>query len=255
MRIWYGVKGPKRKELVQAIAAELEEETKYLGAPSFAYEVGEYLIDKEGMLQGPDNPGLVADLQGIHSFVPENEEYEFPLQDSVEVPNNTQIPYEAELGGRVSPYMDHDEPPDPMTTLTMEMPRVGFADLALENLDKLVASKASLIKKAIGAEELPIIRTEDAIKFPWFKSGTKEELEAYLFLIQGLCETAKKRKRVTAKDKPVPNEKFAFRVFLIQLGFVGDGYKSARKILLKNLTGNSAFRDGVPPKAEVERNE
>jgi hypothetical protein len=53
---------------------------------------------------------------------------------------------------------------------------------------------------------------------------------------------------VTAKDKPVENEKFAFRVFLIRLGFVGDEYKTARKILLRNLSGNSAFKNGAPAK-------
>lgn len=38
------------------------------------------------------------------------------------------------------------------------------------------------------------------------------------------------------------NDKYAFRCFLLRLGFIGDEYKIARKVLLKNLTGNSAFR-------------
>jgi hypothetical protein len=37
-------------------------------------------------------------------------------------------------------------------------------------------------------------------------------------------------------------------VFLIRLGFVGDEYKTARKILLRNLSGNSAFKNGAPAK-------
>ncbi len=40
------------------------------------------------------------------------------------------------------------------------------------------------------------------------------------------------------------NDKYAFRCFLLRLGFIGDEYKAARKILLGNLTGNSAFRHG-----------
>lgn len=35
---------------------------------------------------------------------------------------------------------------------------------------------------------------------------------------------------------------YAFRCFLLRLGFIGKEYKTARKILLRNLTGNSAFR-------------
>ena len=51
-------------------------------------------------------------------------------------------------------------------------------------------------------------------------------------------------KRVTATEKPVDNEKYAFRCFLLRLGFIGNEYKMERKILLKNLTGSSAFKNG-----------
>lgn len=43
------------------------------------------------------------------------------------------------------------------------------------------------------------------------------------------------------------NEKFAMRLFLIRLGFIGDEYKTARRILLRNLTGNSSWRSGHRP--------
>jgi len=68
MKINYNVTGPKRKALVGAISLELNAPTTYLGAPTFAYEVGGYHIDKNGMLEGEDNYGLVADLQGLHDF-------------------------------------------------------------------------------------------------------------------------------------------------------------------------------------------
>ena len=50
MRINYNVTGPKRKALVAAISQELNAPTKYLGAPTFAYEVGGYQIDKNGVI-------------------------------------------------------------------------------------------------------------------------------------------------------------------------------------------------------------
>ena len=37
------------------------------------------------------------------------------------------------------------------------------------------------------------------------------------------------------------------RIFLIRLGFVGDDYKKARKILLRNLSGNSSWKSGHRP--------
>jgi len=42
----------------------------------------------------------------------------------------------------------------------------------------------------------------------------------------------------------VENEKYAFRCFLLRLGFIGAEYKIERKILLRNLTGSSAFKSG-----------
>ena len=52
------------------------------------------------------------------------------------------------------------------------------------------------------------------------------------------------QKRITATEKPVDNEKYAFRCFLLRLGFIGNEYKTQRKILLRNLTGSSAFKSG-----------
>lgn len=51
-------------------------------------------------------------------------------------------------------------------------------------------------------------------------------------------------KRVTAVEHPVENEKYTFRCFLLRLGFIGAEYKQDRKILLRNLEGNSAWRTG-----------
>jgi hypothetical protein len=62
---------------------------------------------------------------------------------------------------------------------------------------------------------------------------------------------AKAQKRVTATEQPVDNEKYAFRCFLLRLGFIGTEYKESRKILLKNLSGNSAFKDARRTEADA----
>lgn len=260
MKINYKVTGPKRKSLVGAISLELNAPTIYLGAPTFAYEVGGYHIDKNGMLEGEDNPGLVADLQGLHDFKAITEEYDTPLPEAEPVPEDVQIPYESALGGRVSPYHDYEEPPayaepeqsdEDTNRLTIELPRSAFTDVALDNLKRLVESKSSLIKKALGADYIPIITNEETISFPWFQGElTSDEVKAYTHFITALSELAKTQQRVNATEKEVENEKYAFRCFLIRLGFVGTEYKAERKILLKNLSGNSAFKNGAPIKAE-----
>jgi CRISPR/Cas system-associated protein endoribonuclease Cas2 len=55
---------------------------------------------------------------------------------------------------------------------------------------------------------------------------------------------ARNSKRITAKEHEVPNEKYAFRCFLLRLGFIGAEYKGYRKILLERLSGSAAYRDG-----------
>jgi len=259
MQINYNVTGTKRKSLVGAISQVLNAPTKYLGAPTFAYEVGDYHIDKNGILRGTDNPNLVADLQGLHGFKAITEEYDSPLPEAEPVPEDLQIPYEAALGGRVSPYHDYDEPPayGELNHLTIELPRSAFTDMALENLKRLVESKSALIKKALGTDYTPIITGDETISFPWFQGElTSDEVKAYTHFVTALCEMAKTQQRVNATEKQVDNEKYAFRCFLLRLGFVGSEFKTERKILLKNLSGNSAFKNGAPPKAqEVTDNE
>ena len=69
-------------------------------------------------------------------------------------------------------------------------------------------------------------------------------MKACTHFIAALCEMSRNAKRVIATEKDVDNEKYAFRCFLLRLGFIGAEYKAERKILLKNLTGASAFKNG-----------
>jgi hypothetical protein len=133
--------------------------------------------------------------------------------------------------------------------LVIEMPRSSFTDTALDNLKRLVESKSNLIKKALGAETLELEITDDKVGFPWFEDGTDPDtVKAYTHFVTALCEMARIQKRVTAKEKETDNDKYAFRCFLLRLGFIGTAYKEERKILLRNLTGSSAFKT---PKSEV----
>jgi hypothetical protein len=252
MRIDYNMTGPKRKALVEAISQELNAPVKYLGAPTFDYEAGGYKVDRNGVLEDKDNPGLVANLLGLHDFKAVSEKYDTPLPEAEPVPEDLQIPFEAALGGRISPYKDYEEPPfkdsalqEEADSLTIQMPRADFTDAAIENLKRLVESKETLIKKALDTDSVPVIVGEEVISFPWFKGELdSDEINAYTHFIAALCEMAKTLKRVNAREKAVENEKYAFRCFLLRLGFIGPEYKAERKILMSKLTGSAAFRSG-----------
>ena len=73
-----------------------------------------------------------------------------------------------------------------------------------------------------------------------------EDNEAAIQFLKALNENAKKLKQSSPKPTETDNEKYTFRTYLVRLGFIGQGYKKAREVLLKNLQGNGAFRKGRP---------
>ena len=59
----YNVTGVRRKQLVVAVSEFTSIEPEYLRAPTYAFAVGSYNIDKEGTLTGPENPALIESLK------------------------------------------------------------------------------------------------------------------------------------------------------------------------------------------------
>ena len=58
----FNVTGEERNALVEAISAHLGIRHIYQNAPTFAYVIGDYRVDKAGTLTGPANEPLVAAL-------------------------------------------------------------------------------------------------------------------------------------------------------------------------------------------------
>ena len=223
MKLHYNATGPDRKELVQTISKLLGIKPVYKGMPTSAYEVGNITVEKDGT--------VVYD--------------ERTDQDTIEAV------IIALAAAGFSPETGTDEEEGP-TGVAIQMPLSIFTESQLQNLYALVAAKGSLIKKALGVDELPINIVDKKLDFPWFpKYESPDEVKAYMHLVTALCDIARNQKRITAKEKPVDNDKYAFRCFLLRLGFIGDEYKAERKVLLRNLSGSSAFKSGSK-KTEVE---
>jgi len=68
----FNVSGAQRKALVAAIGEYLDQKPEYLGAPSLAFTIGEYRIDKTGAMTGEAAPELLAAL-AEQGFTPEAE--------------------------------------------------------------------------------------------------------------------------------------------------------------------------------------
>ena len=232
MKIEFHRTGAERKALVTALAEILETRPKYKGMPSAAYEVGNFTVTKDGTLEFDDTyeEELLENLlerladYGIVAASPEMAQAWFDARA-------------AELSEESG-----TEPQGENVGLTVEIP---LDKVAVGNLTKLLDAKGNLIRKALGITDLRIEVLDDRVVFPWFSQVDADSAAAYTHFISALCEMSKNAKRVTATEKPVDNEKYAFRCFLLRLGFIGAEYKMERKILLKNLSGNSAFKTKV----------
>ena len=234
----YNVTGSDRKELVNLVAETIGSPAKYQGAPSFAYTVDYITIDRNGALSFDDR----ADTEVIENLLEQLAEHGFTAElpetapDSPDTAENSEV---EEVPGDEE-ITEHDE----TVGLTVYLPK-DKANIDL--LRQLVQGKSGLIKKALGLKDLPIEEDSDEIVFPWFADASDlspNEIKAYTAFISALCKLSANAKRVSMTEKPVDNEKYAFRCFLLRLGFIGREHKITRKILLRNLEGSSAFKNG-----------
>ncbi len=215
-----------RKEIVKIIGEHLGLKSKYLGVPSFAYEIGDFKIDREGKIK--NEAGEEFQLEDI-------------LNPAAEALNTNEI-----------------------TTVEILIPLEGHTLNTLKNLINMIYSRQVLIKNAFEIEEdileREVLESIDEIdSVEEFKNilksrNIKIENENIIFTIDTdlvraaalffglLNEKSKELKYASRKPVDTDNEKYTFRTWLMRLGMIGDEYKETRKELLKNLSGNSAFR-------------
>ena len=266
----YGITGKDRKALVLAISEILGIEQKYCGSPKYEFIIGNYMVDRNGTLTGPENISLVSWLEE-KGFYPETggEHLEGEPQTTAEPSPAASEPEAADAEAQAETVPAEAEPqtepetaeaktrPEPQAqpesetmTLTIEYPLESMTDAAISNLRKLVASKEPLLKMALGVDELPILLTDSTIQFPWIHGEIDgDAAKAYAQLIVSLCEAAKRKKRVTAGVVEPENPRFQLRVFLVSLGMIGREYAKIRQLMIKSLPGESGWRYGKPKKA------
>ena len=207
MTIAFHLTGEKRKALVKAISEILEIPAEYQYMPTCAYKIGEcYTVTKEGNLEISDS----ADSKETEYLMEElkNRGYDIPTENR----------------------------------LTVQMPADFFDEHTLGNLQQICENKATLFKAAFQTDSLDIIPSDEKVEFPWFKVEQDGDADACCTFISMLCEFAKNQSRINRKPDTSDNPKYTMRCFLIRLGMVGAEFKAARKVILRHLSGNSAFR-------------
>lgn len=225
-----------RKDLVKAIGEVTGAKIIYKGPPTFFYESDYFTVDRDCNLNLSD----LAETEVVEDILKELETRGFMAEETF---------IKTEANKEEARFMPSAA--DVTTTrkaedlgLTIALPMEKFTPESWENLNNLLAAKGVLIKKALDLEKLPeVIEKDGKALFHWFDKTPKgaETVRAYNDFICALAKMARTQKKVSPKEKKVENEKYTFRCFLLRLGFIGDEYKTSRKILLKNLSGSSSF--------------
>ena len=275
MKVNYNIQKEERKAMVGIVSKVLDIKPVYCGAPSFSYKIGAFEITKAGILcfddatdeatvarvrtalheagfmsEDGENEASCADTGEDKPIQTEAAEDELAAVETAEIePSQTEavednVPVQVETPAEVI-AMEEAVAATDEDSLSISLPRTLFTETALQNLDALLLSKGQLIRHAFDIREATYTLTDDRITFAWLHGTiTDETAKAYAEFISKLCLMARAQKRVTAKEKIVDNEKYAFRCFLLRLGMIGSAYKESRKILMQNLTGSSAFKSG-----------
>ncbi len=247
MKMNYNATGSIRKELVKGISETIGTKPAYKGMPTCAYEIGNITVSKEGEMiwdKRTDDETIrkVTEALAAAGFTPEAEE------------------------GPVE--------------ITVTIPTANHTGNSLKNLVNLFYTRAGLINKALGtafsveqelvetlAENEDLRTTEDFCRaVAAFEDGRgpairglaitsqeisfttlpqtedPERVKTFTELVAMMNKQAISQKRIQAKAVSGENEKYALRVWLTRLGMNGPEYKAARKILMENLSGHSAFR-------------
>ena len=243
-----------RKALAKALADKLGTTAKYMGPPTFGYQVGDYIVDRDGNIEGEDFEALRDFLQSIGCFPEEETE---PAGEQTEPETET---------------------PDSGTQdqVSISVPADDLTPAQMKNLIFTLFTKQYLIGKMTGGDLLNIpdnliarlmentpetmedfkalldAAKEDGLTGFEFADGKitltyaahQDEPERnmlYAMLTARILKAAKEATRVFPERQEPENEKYFARAWLLRIGYNGADSKAERNLLLKHLKGHSAF--------------
>jgi len=248
IRFSFKVTGLERKQLAAVIADTIGAQANYAGAPSFNYNAGGWTIDKEFIVTTPEtgikeehvtlrmvfdalNSAGASAVGSLTVALPMDGHNGNTLRNLVNLIWSKQNLIQKALGRREAIV------PVSLVTTINAVPIDTLEDFA-EVVNNAI--EAGQIEED---SDLEIDMADRIVRFSFFNASLDaEEICAFAILCWQLNEQAKKQKFSSTKQKEATNDRYAFRCFLLKLGFIGAEYKAERKILLSKLEGNAAFR-------------
>lgn len=263
-----------RKALAKAIADELGATARYMGMPGCGYQVGDYVVDRDGNITGEN-------FEALRDFLTRNG-YELPDQEA---------PTEAQLDDEPAEEAPADSEAEPITQMDISIPARDATVTQLKNLIFMLHSRQTLINRMTDSDclDIPDIlidrlqestpETPEALTdllddckamegltgfdfrdgkasmtFP-FDETQPERWTTYANLLNRIYDAAMKATRVFPErvEPDDQNEKYLAHVWLQRLGYHGADFKAERKILLGHLKGYCAFGSGDKMQAHKEK--
>lgn len=232
-----------REDLVKAVSKFSGENAKYIGAPTFAYRVGAYIIGKDGSITSDFEMDSLKNFLIEKGFIQQKTEQEPQLlveNEQNQQENVDSIEFSIPIG-------------DANKTAVINFVNMLYSKQYLINrsLQMAVLSIHESFLKELESKELSEITNDEysgfriekdclVFNYPNIEGG--EMLKAYMTLMCMAFSKAKESTRVQAKLTHPENEKYYMRCWLIRLGLGGKGGAETRKAWLKNLKGHTAFR-------------
>ena len=241
-----------RKALAKALADELGTTAKYMGPPTFGYQVGDYIIDRDGNIEGADFEALHDFLQRIGCFPeeetepageqtePETESIENPDQVSIMVPADDLTP--AQLRNLIFMLYTKQYLIGKMTGGDLlSVPDTLIARLMESTPESMEDFKALL--DAAKTDGLTGFEFDDGKVTLTYRAHQDEPERnmVYAMLTARILKAAKEATRVFPERQEPENEKYFARAWLLRIGYGRADSKAERNLLLKHLKGHSAF--------------
>lgn len=226
-----------RKEKVKILEEHFKIKSKYLGVPSFAYE-----IETESQTYTIDREGRIILMSG------EEVELEEVLKSEDNLEVELEIPMDGHQGNTLRNILNLIYSKQPLIKKALELEEdlveEEFIKLLKEERVRSIDSFEKALNK-IGYNGHPGVDFDFENKSFTFKNA---EGEAATWLFALINKKAKTQKFSQVRKTDTDNEKYTFRTWLNSLGMIGEDYAEIRKELLKNLSGNPSFRT---PKKEA----
>ena len=275
-----------RKALVKAIAEVLGTTSTYLRAPTYAYQVGDFIVDRDGNISGEDF-GALRDFLLRNGYIQEEEPAaEEPAEDA-QTPADSEEPCDAPA--KEAPA--DSEAREPIASMEISIPARDITVAQLKNLTFMLYSRQTLINRMTQSDclqipELLIDRLREStpetpeaftellddsravaglagfdfrdgkvtMTFP-YDEAQPERWTTYAGLLNRIYDAAVKAMRVFPErvEPDEENEKYLAHVWLQRLGYSGADSKAERKILLGHLNGYCAFANGTKMQAHKDK--